>query len=161
MEMKKVVLILLYINLFLIPSFSQCLDSLKIENFYKIKIGYLGPFARSIAMFSPNSVRGNIPITINFDRTAYLFDDVIQCLFLRLKRIPSGRVYKNQYSNAKLLFDFYYSSSDSHSNNIYSIFINYDGTYLLNESEIEYKAEKEMISFLKKYFYFLYDSYIR
>lgn len=122
-------------------------------NLTRAEIYFRNPYATSVYPYFPESIRNNpnvyykLILGVNCDQLFGLYEN----LYLKINKVKTGIVVKNQASAGLILIDFYTYTKDGVLQRN-SVFIDSNCRYLLNESEIEFEKEEKMIEYIKELF---------
>ena len=146
------------IFLILLILFSGKIKGQETDNYSYLKksqIFFSDPYANYLFPLSPffaESEGSYSYLYIGINHYNPLLQEILDSLFINTKKIKSGKIIKDQASNGRLLIVLNYINPKDSIFIDYQIFFTLDGNYLLNDSEIEYGREENMIKFIRNRF---------
>ncbi|MEI7595326.1 MAG: hypothetical protein WCK02_06215 [Bacteroidota bacterium] len=148
--MKKSLLLILIIIFNIEFLYSQN-DSVY-DDLVKVEVNIRNPYSIGCISFRPYSFKDDKPYykLIVSDYSPYM-RELIDSLYFKTKKLKSGEIIKNQMSNGAILIEFYFSEKGKNERIEY-IFIDLYGHYMINNSEVDYIKEEQMITFIKNNF---------
>ena len=158
--MKNLILTLIFISL---NTYAFCQENISNDTIVKIEVYILDKNIIPSFPYNPERIRKSDRIIFKIElknRNSFM-NEIASEIFINTKKIKTGKIYEDQLSDGRILIDLFCIDNLNKSQKKYSVFIDFNGNYLINNQNEEFKFEKEIIYFINKSFPFLGKNYFK